>query len=236
MLHVLLLLSAVDGAVTAPLATAEIVDRMLRADQDRHSALAGYSGVRHYHFENKRVNKRADMTVRMTCDSAGIKTFEVVDESGSGFVRNRILRKMLEAEHEASEKEERNRARLIPANYDFQLVGNELLDGRNTYVLELVPKTASKFLIRGRIWVDADEFAVVRVEGQPAKNPSFWIRSVHIVQQYARTGQFWLPVTNESSAEARIFGRTDVSIEYFDYATTLREAQARSSAAQEGRP
>ena len=109
------------------------------------------------------------MTVRITCDNAGVKTFEVVDESGNGFVRNRILRKMINAEQEASQKGEKQQTRIIPANYDFSLIGTESLDGRGNYVLEIRPKTKNKFLIRGQIWVDAEDFAIARIEGQPGQ-------------------------------------------------------------------
>ena len=170
----------------------------------------------------------------MTCDNGGVKTFEVISESGSGFVRSHIIRKMIDAEREASQKGERQQSRIIPENYDFSLVGMEDLDGRSNYVLEVSPKTRNKFLILGRIWVDAEDFAVARVEGQPAKNPSVWIRSVKVVQQYGRKGQFWLPVKNESLAQARIFGATEVVIEYSDYVTSIRQAQARHANGGDG--
>jgi hypothetical protein len=82
--------------------------------------------------------------------------------------------------------------------------------------------------IRGRIWVDTEDFAIARIEGQPAKNPSFWIRSVQVVQRYGRTDQFWLPAMNHSVAQARILGATEVVIEYSDYKTDVREVQART--------
>jgi hypothetical protein len=215
-------------SVPAPLTTPEIVARLVQADNDRLAALAGYTGVRHYRFENIKYKKRAELTARMACDNAGVKTFEVMSESGSGFVRNHIIRKMMDAEQEASQKGERQDTRIIPANYDFRLIGMEVLDGRNDYVLEVNPKTPKKFLIRGRIWVDAEDFAIARVEGQPAKNPSFWIRSVQVVQRYERTGQFWLPAKNESVAQARVFGTTEVVIEYSDYVTSVHEPEKQS--------
>ena len=162
-----------------------------------------------------------------------MKTFEVISEDGSGFVRNHILHKMMEAEEEASQKGERQDSRVIPANYDFRLIGMEALDGRNNYVLEIVPKKPKKFLVRGKIWVDAEDFAIARVEGQPAKNPSFWIKHVDVVQQYGRTGPFWLPAKNQSVAEARIFGTTEVVIEYSDYVTTVRQTRAHPSRGEE---
>lgn len=228
-LHNLILLAMMQGGPPPPVALAELVGRMVRADNERLAALSGYTGMRRYRFENKQLNKRAEMTVRVVCDSTGAKTFEVVAEGGSGFVRNRIIRKMIEAEQEASQKGEREQTRIIPANYDFRLIGSDISDGRGSYVLEVSPKTKNKFLIRGRIWVDAEDFAVTRVEGQPAKNPSFWIHSVHVVQKYGRTGRFWLPVRNESSADARVFGTTDLSIEYFDYVPSVRGAQSQTA-------
>jgi hypothetical protein len=233
MLPTLFFLATMQGSTPPSLTAPEILERMVQADNDRVAALAGYSGVRHYRFENKKTGKTAEMTVRMSRGSDGVKTFEVVAESGSGFVRDHILRKMIEAEGESSQKGERKETRIIPENYDFRLVGTEASDGRASYVLEINPKKPTKFAIRGRIWVDAQDFAIARVEGQPAKNPSFWIRSVQVVQRYGRTDQFWLPALNHSVAQARIFGATEVVIEYSDYKTNVRVVQARARAREE---
>lgn len=232
----LLFLAVMQGGTTPSLSAAEIVARMVQADNDRLAALAGYSGTRHYRFENKKSGKTAEMTVHMSCDSDGIKTFEVVSESGSGFVRRHIIGKMIEAEEESSRKGERKESRIIPENYDFRLVGTEILDGRHNYVLEIAPKKATKFTIRGRIWVDAEDFAIAQVHGEPAKNPSFWIRRAEVEQRYGRTGQFWLPSLNHSVAEARIFGPTEVAIEYSEYKTRVREARARVNVAEADHP
>jgi len=215
-------------SLTAP----EILARMVQADNDRLATLAGYSGLRHYRFENKKSGKTAEMTVRMSCGGDGVKTFEVVSESGSGFVRGHIIGKLIEAETESSQKGERKESRIIPENYEFRLIGTEPWEGRLSYVLEINPKKPSKFSIRGRIWVDAEDFAIARVEGQPAKNPSFWIRSVNVEQRYRRNGQFWLPALNHSVAQARIFGATEVVIEYSDYRTNARDVQSRARTAE----
>ena len=39
------------------------------------------------------------------------------------------------------------------------------------YVLNVIPRTDEKFLYRGKIWVDAKDFAVTRIEAEPAKEP-----------------------------------------------------------------
>ena len=233
MLPTLFLLAMMPGDSPASLAAPEVLERMVQADNDRMAALAGYSGVRRYRFENKKSGKTAEMTVRMSCGSDGVKKFQVVSESGSGFVRSHIIHKMIEAETESSQKGERKESRIIPENYAFRLIGMEDSDGRSSYVLEIDPKKPSKFAMRGRIWVDAQDFAIARIEGQPAKNPSFWIRSVKVEQRYARTGQFWLPARNHSVAQAKIFGSTEVVIEYSEYNTISREPRARARAGEE---
>ena len=226
-----LLLAFIQGVMPParlPMTATEVVDRMVQADNQRLAAFPGYTGTRRYHFENKKLNKRAEMTVHVVCDQTGAKTFEVVAESGSGFVRTRIIRRMIDAEQEASQKGEHQQTRIIPQNYDFQLLGTEISDGRPAYVLEISPKTKNQFLVRGRIWVDAEDFAITRVEGSPAKNPSFWIRKVQILHRYQRIGRFWLPVTNQSHAEARIFGANEVGIDYFDYQVSEQHSKASS--------
>jgi len=221
-LTTVLFLAIVPSGPVPSLTADEILARLIQADHDRLAALAGYSGIRHYRFDNSNYKKHAEMTVRMSCGGDGIKTFDVVAESGSRFVRNHIIRKMIEAEEESSQKGERKESRITPDNYDFRLVGTDVSDGRDSYVLEITPKKPTKFAICGRIWVDAEDFAIARIEGQPAKNPSFWIRSAQVEQRYGRTGQFWLPALNHSTADARIFGSTEVVIEYSDYKTSVR--------------
>jgi hypothetical protein len=130
---------------------------------------------------------------------------------------------MIDAERDASQNGEHEQTRIIPKNYDFQLITTQISDGRPNYVLEIRPKTDNRYLIRGRIWVDAEDFAITRVEGAPAKNPSFWIHRVQVVQRYQRVDRFWLPSTNRSHAEVRVFGPTDLEIDYCDYAVNDRQ-------------
>jgi hypothetical protein len=86
---------------------------------------------------------------------------------------------------------------LTPANYRFQLAGSENLNDRPAYILNVEPLKESKFLYRGKIWVDATDFAVSKIEVSPAKNPSFWISKTLIHFSSAKTGDFWLPQRNQ---------------------------------------
>ncbi len=204
------------AAVASPSAD-EVIARMFARDSVRESLEGGYVGSREYTLENERFNKRAAMTVAIFGDADGTKHFQVVSEEGWKGANKHVFHKMLESESESSIPETRPKTRIVPGNYEFSLVGSEVIAGRPAYVIEAIPKRSDRYLFRGRIWVDAEDYALARVEGQPAKNPSFWIHSVHFAQQYQKNGPFWFPASTTSVTEARVFGTTRVSIRYFDY-------------------
>src|SRR4029077_8019444 len=115
--------------------------------------------------------------VRVSGDPDGTKHFEVVTETGWKAAQKHVLRKMLESESEASRPEVRVKTRLSTDNYEFQIAGTESSGERVVYAIDIRPKRREKYLFEGRIWVDAQDFALVRAEGNPAKNPSFWTKS-----------------------------------------------------------
>src|SRR5438105_12344529 len=85
------------------------------------------------------------------------------------------------------------------------------------YVLAAAPRRKDMFLYQGRIWVETRDFAVARLEAQPAKNPSFWTKSSLIEQVYTKVGEFWLPLRNQSVSAIRLGGTAELTIEYKDY-------------------
>ncbi len=229
----LLLCASVPLVAQSPAVTQfsadEVMARVFARDSMRESMGGGYSGKREYVLENRRFNKRAEMQVSVLCDVGGTKHFDVLAEDGWKSANKHVLRKMLESESETSLPGTRPKTRLVPANYEFRLIGSEYLQGRPAYLIEAIPQRTDKYSFRGRIWVDAEDFAVARVEGQPAKNPSFWTRSVHFVQQYHKSGAFWFPESTTSVTDARIFGATDVSIRYFDYSPLSNSARGSAN-------
>jgi hypothetical protein len=211
----------------------EVVARMMERDSQGQSSLRGYTAARRYVLENRRHHKRAEMLVKVECLENGSKEFQTVSEAGWGAARSHVFPKLLESEKEASQPDLRERSRITPENYTFEMVGKESLNDRGAYVIEITPKTQNKYLVKGRIWVDVNDYAIVRIEGRPAKNPSFWIKSVHFVHTYQKNGPFWLPATDRSVTDVRFIGATELSIEYYDYtpktvALSAREIVPRS--------
>jgi hypothetical protein len=211
-----------------------LVARMLAHNTQRQRQLAGYRGMRRYVLENDRMNKHAEMVVRVEGDADETKHFEVVSEEGWKSAQKHVLAKMLATEAEASSPEMRLKARLSPANYQLHLAKTELLGDRMAYVIDVVPRQHDERLFEGQIWIDAQDYALAKVEGKPAKNPSFWINSVHFVHTYQKSGQFWFPVSTESVTEVRIFGSTRLTIHYFDYTPNQLQTAETASAASLG--
>ncbi len=207
-----------DGGLTPAVPTADqVVARVIARDSERQAALHGYTAQRRYVVANRAHRKQAEMLVRMICREDGSKQFEVISASGWSGARKHVFPRLLEAEIDAARPDLRERSRVTPDNYAFEMAGTEDVRGRPAFVITIEPKTQNKYLARGRIWVDAEEYAIVRVEGEPAKNPSFWFKSVHFVHEYDKNGTFWFPASDRSVTDVRIFGATEMSIEYFDY-------------------
>ena len=195
----------------------EVVATMLARDGVRESASGGYIGDREYVMENHTFQMRAQMLVRVNCGPNGVKHFEVLSEDGWKSANKRVLREMLATESDSSHPDTRIRSRITSDNYTFRSVQGGSINGRTAYVIEVIPKREDKSLFRGRIWVDAEDYALARVEGEPAKAPSFWTRKVRFIQQYQKNGAFWFPAMTTSVTDARMFGATDVNIRHFDY-------------------
>src|SRR5260370_24785111 len=149
--------------------------------------------------------------------SAEQKHMTIVSETGSKMICERVLRKLVESEVEDSQRANRMQMMLSPENYNVELVGEESMDGVRAWVLEVSPKVESKFTYRGRVWVSKDDYAMVRVVGEPAKNPSWWINHASFDWRYARRGEFWLPQRNVAVSHVRIGGEATLTIDYGAY-------------------
>jgi hypothetical protein len=192
---------------------------MVSMNEKRAEALKSYTSQRTYDLDYSGFpsHKHAKMTVEVTFKSPNGKELKIVSEEGSELLRTRVLRKLVESEQEANDRNNKAATALTEENYEFIPSGSEQKDGRKCYVLNVKPRTKSKFLYDGRIWVDTEDFAVVHIEARPAKNPSFWIKRVDIEHQYGKFGSFWLPVNNRSDSSTRLGGHAVLAIDYGAY-------------------
>jgi negative regulator of sigma E activity len=202
----------------ANLGDAQIVTQMQQHSQTRSSQLKQYKSTRHYNVEYHgfATTLKATMEVEASFDAAAGKSLRIISQSGSKILCEKVLRRAVESEEEASA--DQASTALTERNYHFNLVGDETVAGRPAYVLSVDPIADSKFLFRGKIWVDAADFAVVKMEMEPAKNPSFWISRTLIHSTSTQTDGFWLPRQLRSDTKVRIGGTAVLTIDYGAYA------------------
>lgn len=207
-----------QSAPSKPASTepAVIVERMVHQNELRAEHLKYFTSRRHYHVEFHGLGRAmtADMHVQATYTAGSGKSFQVIDESGSHLLINHVLKKLLETEQDDSHQQ---KAALTPSNYNFVFQTETSESGRPFYIFAVEPKVKNKLLYRGQIWIDAGDYAVVRVEAQPAENPSFWIKKTEIHHVYAKSGEFWLPEMNRSESKVRLGGSAVLTIDYGTY-------------------
>ena len=146
---------AQQANVSAPLTADEVMGRVVEMNDVRAKGLESYSSLRSYHLECHCLShKQADMVVRTDYQAPNKKEFTIVSESGSGTVRDRVFKKLLEAEQESMRDENQQRSAISPENYTFRIADYGRTDANEFYVLEAEPKGKDKFLFRGKIWVD----------------------------------------------------------------------------------
>ena len=204
---------------TAPLSVDQVVNNLVRKDEERAQALRHYESIRVYRLSYRGFpgDRDAEMTVKATYDSPSTKNFRVISQAGSKLIVDRVFKRLLESEKEAAEPEMHVRSLLNRANYDIALVGYEPSDKGSQYVLAVYPKTRSKYLYRGKVWVDGTDFAVTRIDAEPAQNPSFWTKKNEIRHEYMKVQNFWLPRRNKSISYIRLGARATLTIEYDNY-------------------
>ena len=206
-------------ALSSPLQLDQIVNNLEERNAQRTAALEQFEGKRIYRMQYRGFpsDHDAEMVVTVSFHAPNSKEFSVVSQTGSKFIIDHVFKKLLEGEEEAAKGDNRHQTALTRDNYDFELAGYETTPEGGQYILNLLPKTKNKFLYRGKIWVDAQDFAVVRIEGEPGKNPSMWIKKTEIAHKYVKVNNFWLPAENHTESRIRLGGVATLSIEYKDY-------------------
>jgi len=136
-------------------------------------------------------------------------------------------------------KDQENRSFLheVLDAFDFHLMGEEVVGGRPSYVLQATPhpgyrahgkygKMFSK--VEGKFWIDEQDFGWIKVDGEVTQSFSMGLfvarvqRGSHIIMEQASVGDaVWVPKRLEMRASARILFLKSLYIEriltYWDY-------------------
>lgn len=209
-----------------------IVVRMAQARAENRARLRAYTVTRDYKlFDKERQDPKSQVTADVAFVPPNLIRYAIEQTSGTGW-GEKIVRRILA--NEAKIAKEYAATEISAANYDFRFLREEEVEGRRCYTLELLPKRKDKHLLRGNIWVDADTYLLRRVEGEPAKSPSWWVREVRLVLLFGDVEGMWLQTASEATANVRIAGQytlvsRDVKYKVGELAAAGSSAQARLS-------
>jgi hypothetical protein len=195
--------SSAQTASTIPSIEA-IVAGMALARAENQAHFRAYIVTRDYElFGKERANYKSHVIAEISFVPPATKKYTIQQSVGTSFGET-IVRRMLTSEVEIAL--DYTSTDFSPDNYDFRFIIEGNAGGRRCYVLELLPKRKEKNLLQGKIWVDAGTYLPQRIEGEPLKTPSWWLRRLHIELGYSEVGGMWLQTALEATATVRILG------------------------------
>lgn len=203
----LALVCATNARATVPDAAEQPIKQFLAQDDTQPT----YRAVRRLEAEN---GSRTGWVEAITDYSpeTGFR-YEITAEGGSGFIRSKVLKAVLDGEREVIAQGETARSSLDLVNYRFQANGIDA-DGHANVLLS--PRRKERVLVSGMMALNATDGALVRLQGRLAKNPSFWVKNVDIVRSYERIDGKVVPVSLVTKAQVRFLGEATLHMTY-DY-------------------
>ncbi|HZW92795.1 MAG TPA: hypothetical protein VFF64_07570 [Candidatus Eremiobacteraceae bacterium] len=220
-------------------AEGQLFDELDVHNQLRKAALLDYTVLRTYRVVDLKGKVHAEEVGQMEFRAPDQKSFVVRSEEGSGVIRRMALKPLISSEIETAVGKQHHDSAISPANYSLDLLGEQQVGPYHCFVAQAVPKRKDKYLFEGKLWIDVDDYAVVRIEGQPAKKLSFWIERADFVRQYQKVDGFWLPEKDQTLVQVRLYGKKLLTIDHQDYVvnagalkkqatTSTQEARARA--------
>lgn len=211
----------------SPVPTENIIAQMTRAGEHNHAHFRPYVVTVDYKlFGKETVVPDSDVIAELTFVPPYLKSYAIRDVDGT-HIGERIVRRMLETQMAFAK--DSGSTDISQDNYDFRFIREDDVNGHHCYVLELLPRRKGKNLLHGNIWVDANNYLLHRVEGEPVKSSSWWLRDVHIVLLFGYVGEMWVQTSSESTADVRIVGQYKMISQVVSYQVN-RPSPVRSSA------
>jgi hypothetical protein len=195
----------------------QIFDELLAHNAFRTATLLNYTALRTYRVIDLKGKVHAEEAGRMEYRAPDQKKFVVMSETGSALVRRLALNALISSEIETAAGKQHHDSAFSPANYSLDLLGEQQVGPYRCFTVQAIPKRKDKYLFEGKVWIDVEDYAVVRIEGHPAKKLSFWIQRADFVRQYQKIEGFWLPQRDMTFVDVRLYGKKVLTIDHHDY-------------------
>lgn len=188
-----------------------MVNRYMQASEAQKAALRGVQMEMSVEANLPRLEKHGKLRALRRISKLGLITYKALGFSGDNMVKNEVIARYL-----AEESQNRDIA-ITPDNYKFKYKGSSDQDGRSIHVFQLTPRRKAVGLFKGELWLDAETAMPVRESGRFVKSPSVFLKKIEFVREYQMTDGIAIPKHIESTADVRVFGRAELTIEYSNF-------------------
>jgi hypothetical protein len=199
---------AQESSRSNPMPLNAIVESMERAQEG--TPPVSYQVIREYRLfgaKDSKANSEVIAEVNFRPPARGDYRIQQSSGSDRGL---QIVRRLLDHEAERTSQNYKAQTALNRDNYDFDYVGEAILDGQSCYVLTL----KHSFLVR-------------HIEGELAKSPSWWLSKVRVKLGFDDRGGTWLQTEMEAVADVRIVGPHTLQSRILDYRTADQVASVQ---------
>lgn len=197
----------------------KIIERLEAANTRRLESLGPYTARRRYWIDHALL-PRTYVVVEERYTPGQARTFRIIERGGPSDIYRRVFQPLMDAEQINDVEPARAAVDICRRNYRFTWVRFD--DAAHAHVFQLDPKTSNRYLFRGLIWVDARDYGVKRIEGEPAQSPSAWVRRTRFIHEFQPNGSQWIQTRHRSEVDLAIAGRATMSIDYFDYQWSVK--------------
>lgn len=195
------------------------------AVQTRYDRVLGFTDVEHYSVfrGSDQTHPAAEMTVRVTYRKGVGKSYQILSQSGSKIIQSFGLQPLLEHEKAINHPGQVRQSWFTSENYVMKLNPGppSLVNGHPCLAVSIKPRHKAPNMVRGTLWVDPTDYAILRVEGVASKSPSVFAGTTHMRRDYVRIDGFAQAVHARAQSDSFFFGRTVVLIRYSDYQIQL---------------
>jgi hypothetical protein len=198
------------------------VDAAVKA---RIDGISAYIVTEHYavYRNHDETHPVAEMTVKTEYRKESGKSYTILSQSGSEFIRNHVLEPVLDREKTLNLPGIREASWITSANYEMKLKpgGVQRMDGRDCLALAISPRRKATNMIEGTLWVDARDGEIVRLEGSATQSPSIFTGPAQVMRQYVSVNGFAMATQARAVSDSFLLGQTVVTIDYRNYQIQL---------------
>src|SRR5689334_17634534 len=135
-----------------------IIQRMEQSLQQNRAHARPYSVTRDYVlYGNDAEHVKGHIVAQVNFLPPNRKSYNIAESTGG--LQEKVVRRVLD--HEVDVTRDPQDSWFTSRNYDFELVGEQTLNGRRCYVLKTHPKRSDKDLMKANVWVDGESYRIL---------------------------------------------------------------------------